>query len=155
MRLVAVLGYSARRGDGLHPVCAARLDAAARAAEGADAVVLSGWSRRPHRPSEAELMRAAWRGPDVPLLVDGDARTTVGNVRGVARAARELGATEVVLVTSWWHARPARLLARAAVGPDVRIMIATSPRTRPLRHIARELACLPLSVGWRAFVRRR
>jgi len=75
-RVVAVLGYSERRGSGLHPICGARLDAAARVAAGADAVVLSGWSRRPGRPSEAALMQAAWAGPDVPLVADADARST-------------------------------------------------------------------------------
>ncbi|NUT56455.1 MAG: YdcF family protein, partial [Thermoleophilia bacterium] len=78
-RLVAVLGYSTRRGDGLHPICAARLESAAAVVGEGDTVLLSGWSRRPHRPSEAELMREAWRGPDVRLLADGDARTTAGN----------------------------------------------------------------------------
>jgi hypothetical protein len=72
-RLVAVLGYSAWRGNGLHPICAARLTAAERPAEEADAVLLSGWSRHRHRPSEAELMKAAWRGPAVRLIADGDA----------------------------------------------------------------------------------
>jgi hypothetical protein len=141
-RLVAVLGYSTRRGHGLHEVCAARLGTAEAAAAGADAVLLSGWSRRRSRPSEAELMRDAWRGPELPLVVDGDARTTLGNVRAIARAARELGADEVVLVTSSWHARRAALLARAAVGADVRITLATPARTRPARLVVREAACL-------------
>ncbi len=154
-RLVAVLGYSTRRADGLHAVCAERLEAAEAVAEGAHAVVLSGWSRRRHHPSEAELMRRAWRGPDLPLLVDGDARTTIGNVRAIAGAARELGATEVVLVTSSWHARRARLLARAVLDPGARVAVATPPPTRPARHVARELACLPLGLAWRAVARRR
>lgn len=154
-RLVAVLGYSTRRGNGLHPICAARLEAAERTADDADAVILSGWSRRARRPSEAELMRDAWRGPDVPLLVDGDARTTVGNLRAVASAARELGATEVVLVTSAWHARRARLLARAALGPEVSLEVVTAPRSRPLHLMARELACLPPALARHALGRRR
>lgn len=154
-RLVAVLGYSTRRGNGLHPICAERIAAAELAAEDADAVLLSGWSRRLHRPTEAELMRDAWRGPDVPLLVDGDARSTVGNVRAVAAAARELGATEVVLVTSAWHARRARLLARAVLGHDVSLQIETAPPSRPLRLVARELACLPPALALRALGRRR
>ena len=141
-RLVAVFGYSTGRRGSLHPVCAARLEAAERAAERADAVLLSGWSRRTHRPSEAELMRAAWRGPDVPLLADGDARTTAGNARALARTARELGADEVVVVTSSWHARRARLLARAALGPAVRLELVTAVRSRPPHLVARELACL-------------
>ena len=142
MKLIAVFGYSTGRGGALHPICADRLRAAEHAAAGADAVLLSGWSRRRHRPSEAALMRDAWRGPAVPLLADGDARTTAGNARALARAARELGADEVVVVTSSWHARRARLLARAALGPRVMLKVATPARTRPPHLVARELACL-------------
>jgi uncharacterized SAM-binding protein YcdF (DUF218 family) len=141
-RLVAVLGYSSRRGGALHPVCAARLRAAESVAEGADAVVLSGWARRPHHPSEAELMVAAWHGPDVHLVPDGDARTTAGNARGVARAAREAGATKVVAVTSSWHRRRARALLRAALGSDVELELVASAGRDGLGLRARELACL-------------
>ena len=154
-RLVAVLGYSAWRGDGLHPICAARLEAAQLAAAGADAVLLSGWSRRRHRPSEAELMRAAWNGPDVTLLADGDARTTAGNARAVAAAARELGADEVVVVTSSWHARRARLLVRAALGQDVALRVVTPPKSRPPHLVGRELAVLVPSRAYAALRRRR
>lgn len=87
-------------------------------------------------------MRAAWRGPDLPLLVDADARSTVGNARAVASAASELGATEVVLVTSSWHARRARLLVRAALRPEIGLQVVTPKRTRPLHLVGRELACL-------------
>jgi uncharacterized SAM-binding protein YcdF (DUF218 family) len=141
-RLVAVLGYSTRRGGALHPVCAARLRAAEEVAAGADAVVLSGWARRPHHPSEAELMVAAWHGPDVHLVPDGDARTTAGNARGVARAAREAGATKVVAVTSSWHRRRARALLRAALGSDVELELVASAGRDGLGLRARELACL-------------
>ncbi len=141
-RLVAVLGYSTRSGDGLHPICAARLEAAAGVAGDATAVLLSGWSRRRHRPSEAELMRDAWRGPQVPLLAEVDARTTAGNARAVAAAAEEVGADEVVLVTSSWHARRARLLVRAALGTGVGLSVVTPTPTRPPHLIGRELACL-------------
>jgi hypothetical protein len=154
-RLVAVLGYSTRRGEGLHPICAARLRAAERPAEGADVVLLSGWSRRRHRPSEAELMRAAWKGPAVRLVADGDARTTAGNARAVAAAARHVGADEVVLVTSSWHVRRARLLVKAALGPEVRLAVATPGRTRPPHLIGRELAWLPVSLVSRTLARRR
>lgn len=141
-RLVAVLGYSGRRGEGLHPVCAARLAVAEATADGADAVLLSGWSRRSGGTSEAALMQAAWRGPDVPLLDDGDARTTLGNARAVAAAAKALGATEVVLVTSSWHRLRARLLVRAALGPGVRLELVSPDRPRPLHLLGRELLCL-------------
>jgi uncharacterized SAM-binding protein YcdF (DUF218 family) len=140
-RLVAVLGYSTVRGDELHPIALDRLRAAELvASEGADAVLLSGWSRRRHRLPEAELMRAAWAGPDVPLLVDADARTTGGNARAVADAVRETGVTEVVVVTSSWHARRARHLVRDALPAHVAVRVATPARTRPARLIARELA---------------
>jgi uncharacterized SAM-binding protein YcdF (DUF218 family) len=142
VRLVAVLGYSTWRGDELHPICRDRLLAAEGVARDGDAVLLSGWSRRRHRPSEAELMRSAWRGPDVTLLVDGDSRTTVGNARSLAAAAREHGADEVVIVTSSWHARRARLLARAVLPHHVRVSVVTPPRTRPPGLIAREVAAL-------------
>ena len=55
MRLVVVLGYSAWRGAGLHPVCEARVLAAAEFASEEDTVLLSG------RP-EVELMLEAWPG---------------------------------------------------------------------------------------------
>lgn len=87
-------------------------------------------------------MRDAWRGPDVTLVADGDARTTAGNVRALVRAASELGADEVVVVTSTWHARRALLLTRAALGPGVRLRVVTPARTWPPHLIARELACL-------------
>ena len=101
MRLVAVLGYSGRRRQELHAVCEARV----RHAETleADAVLLSG---------EAELMHGAWRGTQVEL--DPRARNTRENARGVAEAARRLGADEVMVVTSGWHAFRARTLVRAS-----------------------------------------
>ena len=154
-KLVAVLGYSTGPYDGLHPICAARLEAAERPAEDADVVLLSGWSRRRHRPSEAELMKAAWKGPAVRLVADGDARTTAGNARAVAAAARAVGADEVVLVTSSWHARRARLLVEAALGQDIRLAVATPARTRPTHLIGRELAWLPVSLVSRTLARRR
>jgi uncharacterized SAM-binding protein YcdF (DUF218 family) len=140
-RLVAVLGFSTWRGDELHPICLDRLRAAElAAADGAEAVLLSGWSRRPHRISEAELMRRAWQGRPVRLLVDVDARTTAGNARAVATAAATIEATEVVVVTSSWHARRARHLVSEALPQGVLLRVATPGRTRPARHVTRELA---------------
>ena len=133
MRLVAVLGYSRRRSDEMHDICADRL----RHAESldADAVLLSG---------EAELMRGAWKGSGVPLL-DTTARNTRQNAAGIASAARRLGAREVVVVTSRWHAFRARMLVRAALrGQGIRVR-SSSPLDRPpLALLARELACLAM-----------
>jgi uncharacterized SAM-binding protein YcdF (DUF218 family) len=152
-----VLGYSDWRHRSLHPVCAARLEAGERAAEGADAVLLSGWARVRGRETEAALMRAAWRGPEVPLLAD-DARTTVGNARAVAAAAQDLGADEVVVVTSSWHRLRARLLLRAALGPDVAIEVVSPPRSHRPLLVCREGVCLlllPIQLGAARRVRRR
>jgi uncharacterized SAM-binding protein YcdF (DUF218 family) len=151
-----VLGYSGWLHRSLHPICAARIDTAERVAAGADAVLFSGWARLPSRETEAALMQTAWRGPDVPLLADGDARTTVGNARAVAAAARELGADEVVVVTSSWHRLRTRLLLRAALGPDVALDVVAATGRRRLLLLGREGACLLLlPLQLRAVSRRR
>ncbi len=100
-------------------------------------------------------MRDAWRGPAVPLLADGDARSTAGNARAVARAAREVGADEVVLVTSTWHARRARLLVGAALGAGAKVNVVTPARTRPPGLIGRELAFLLPTGAFLALTRKR
>jgi hypothetical protein len=142
-RIVAVFGYSARGVDGLHPLCVLRLRHAEELAAGAEAVVLSGWSRHGSGSGEAELMRDAWEGLEVRLVCDTTARNTMQNAVGVATLARELGADDVVVVTSQWHAPRAGALVRAALG-DAEISVRTSS-PRGLRHpllLARELACL-------------
>jgi uncharacterized SAM-binding protein YcdF (DUF218 family) len=131
MRLVAVLGYSGFRGRGLHAICLARLRHAEALAADDDTVLLSG---------EAEVMRDACIRADT--VLDGAAGSTRENARGVAAAARELGATEVVVVTSAWHAPRARTLVRSAVGPEIRVTSSSPPGRPPLRLAVRELACL-------------
>lgn len=143
MRLVAVLGYSCRRGSSLHPVCAQRLAHAERLARADDAIVLSGWARGGAASGEAELMHAAWRGPEAQLVLDRHARNTAENAAAVARVARDLDAEQIVLVTSGWHARRAALLVRRALrgtGIDVRTSSSDDPPT--VRQRMREAACL-------------
>jgi uncharacterized SAM-binding protein YcdF (DUF218 family) len=143
MRLVAVLGYSGRRTVGLHAICAERLSCAEGLAGDADAVLLSGWARRQDAAGEVELMREAWEGPDVTLLSDTKARNTKENALGVASAAQSLGAGEVVVVTSSWHAFRARALVRAALqDSSVRVESSSPPGRPPVTLLARELACL-------------
>lgn len=142
MRLIAVLGYSTRRVDTLHPICAERLARAEAEIEPDDSVLFSGWARRRTPRSEAELMAGAWRASAREVILDRDARSTLGNALGVARAARRLGADEVVLVTSNWHARRASALVRTALlGSSTKVTVAATegPATRALRF--RELAC--------------
>jgi uncharacterized SAM-binding protein YcdF (DUF218 family) len=120
-RVVVVLGYSNGGTDGLHPVCAARLARAAELSTGEDVVVLSGWSRRPGRRSEAELMAAAWNGAARELVVDPDARSTVENAANAVGDVVRAGAHSVLVVTSRWHAARSLaafrwLLRRSGVG---------------------------------------
>jgi uncharacterized SAM-binding protein YcdF (DUF218 family) len=140
VRLVAVLGYSAWRGSGLHPVCGARVAAAAGIASEEDVVLLTG------RP-EAELMREAWPAGRERLLCDHHARVTVDSAAHVASLARELGADEVVVVTSWWHCRRTGVLFRRALkgsGIAVRTVGAPSWSGRLLVREAAAFAVLPL-----------
>jgi hypothetical protein len=157
-RVIAVLGYSAPGHRGLHPICAQRLAHAESLAEGALAVVLSGWARHPDDQPESELMRAAWAGPDVPLVCDPTARHTTGNAAAVAAEARRLHAAEVVVVTSRWHRWRAVLLVRAALRGTGITVTSSSPPGRPrLRTLLRELAgmaALPLQLAALARARR-
>lgn len=135
-RVVAVLGYSRRGDTKLHPVCADRVAHAQRLAVARGTVILSG---------EAELMRAAWSGPDVVLICDPDARSTVDNAANVAAAARTLGARELIVVTSRWHRARTTILLRAALRKSgIRLSVETADAARPLRLRLREVACLAL-----------
>ena len=142
MRVVAVLGYSRRGERSLNPICARRVRHAEHVVAGADAVVLSGWARRHAPAAEAELMKSAWRRDDVQVVLDRSAQTTVGNAEAVANVARDLGAEELVVVTSRWHAPRAGALVRAALrGSGIRVTV-TSPDGPPERLLAlRELVC--------------
>jgi uncharacterized SAM-binding protein YcdF (DUF218 family) len=144
-RLIAVLGYSNGR-DVLHDVCAARLRRAEAEARTGDVVLMSGWSRRRGGRSEAELMAEAWRGPEVDLVVAGDARTTYGNALATRAAAEAGRADEVVLVTSSWHARRAAALVRAALrGSGIALSLVRADGQPPRRTRLRELVCWTLT----------
>jgi uncharacterized SAM-binding protein YcdF (DUF218 family) len=91
---------------------------------------------------EADLMHGHWRSGEV--LLDPHARNTRENALGVAKAARELGADEIVLVTSRWHAPRARALVRAALGREVPVSSSSPEGLPPPRLAVRELALLAL-----------
>jgi hypothetical protein len=129
MRLVAVLGYSGGAAE-IHEICEARVRHAEQLVCEDDTVLLSG---------EADEMRGAWNGHDT--LLDPHARNTRENAKAVAAEARRLGADEVLVVTSSWHAFRARALVRAAL-PHTTVH-SSSPQGRPPPYLlARELACL-------------
>ena len=139
MRLVVVLGYSTWRSTKLHPVCAARVEAAAELASEEDTVLFTG------RP-EVELMLEAWPGGPGRVLCDDGARVTAETAVHVAHLARELGAEEVVAVTSWWHCRRTGVLFRRALsgtGIDVRTFGAPRWSGRLLLREAVAFALLP------------
>ena len=139
-RVVVVLGYSDGGAGALHPVGAARLARAASVATGDDVVVLSGWARVPGTRSEAELMAAAWSGRARELVVDPDARTTVGNAANALDDIRRVGAREVVVVTSRWHAARAKAAFRLLLrGSGVRVAAAFPDEPRNPRAALREL----------------
>jgi hypothetical protein len=139
--VVVVLGYSDSGAAKLHPICAERLEHAARLTTPGDVVVLSGWARKPQTPSEASLMRAAWAGTAARVIVDEDARTTAENAANAVADVLAAGADEVVVVTSSWHARRARAAFRWLLrGTGIRVIVdaprgATSARDR-LRELA-------------------
>ena len=143
-RVIVVLGYSDGGRGTIHPVCAARVARAAEIATGDDVVVLSGWARVPHLAPEAELMRAAWRGTAREVVVDPDARTTVENLANAVNDVLRVGAGEVVVVTSSWHAARATTAMRWLLRGRGVVVRAESPPGRSTRAKVRELLLWPL-----------
>jgi uncharacterized SAM-binding protein YcdF (DUF218 family) len=140
-RLVAVLGYSDDGRSDLHSVCATRLARAEQEASPDDVVLFSGWDRRRGATTEADLMAQSWGVPVRARVVDRSARSTLGNAIGVARVARRIGADDVVLVTSSWHARRAGALVRASLlGSGATLTVVTTDEPATARHVLRELA---------------
>lgn len=138
-RLIAVLGYSDGSLKTLHPICAARLARAAEETGPNDTVLFSGWARGASARAEADLMVERWHGTARVRLVDRSARTTLGNAIAVARAAQRVGADEVVLVTSRWHAQRAATLVRAALaGSGARLRVAPTDEPISARRGMRE-----------------
>lgn len=88
---------------------------------GAELVVFSG-------KDEAEHMRSLWRGPDVELVVDESATTTVENAAHTLPALLERGVREVLVVCTPAHALRAGWIFRRIYGAEgIRV------RVRPAR----------------------
>jgi hypothetical protein len=139
-RVIVVLGYSDGGAGTIHPICAARVARAAEIATPVDVVVLSGWARAPGTRSEAHLMEAAWHGSAREVIVDPDARTTVGNARNALDDIRRVGAGEVVVVTSRWHAARAKAAFRWLLrGGRIRVRAAYPNEGFSLQPALREL----------------
>jgi uncharacterized SAM-binding protein YcdF (DUF218 family) len=76
-----------------------------------DLVVFSGWSPV-GGASEAEQMRALWRGPDAELLVEPTAATTAQNASRTLPLLLERGVESVVVVCAPLHRRRVRWFFR-------------------------------------------
>jgi uncharacterized SAM-binding protein YcdF (DUF218 family) len=138
--VIVVLGYSDGGRDEIHPICAARVARAGEISTDADVVVLSGWARVPGTQSEARLMAAAWTGRAAEVVVDPDAQTTMGNAVNALNDIRRVGAREVVVVTSRWHARRARAAFRLLLWRShVRVRATFPPEPPNLDAFVREL----------------
>lgn len=146
-----VLGYSNGGRNTLHPICAQRLTHAAEIATEDDVVVLSGWARKPGIRPEAELMAEAWTGRARELVVDPDARSTVGNATNAIDDVRRTGVTEVVVVTSRWHVPRALAAFRWLLrGLGTTIVGSSPPEPGRVRERLLELArwvVLPLQLA--------
>jgi glucosamine-6-phosphate deaminase len=69
-------------------------------------VVLTGYTRVPSGLSEAEQMKAEWRLPDVPAVLEVAGRNTAENATRTLPLIRAMGdIRRVTVVTSGWHLR--------------------------------------------------
>ena len=144
-RVIVVLGYSDGGRGALHPIGAARLARAAEVSTADDVVVLSGWARAPGTQSEAHLMAAAWTGSAAEVVVDPDARSTVGNAFNALNDIDRVGAREIVVVTSRWHVPRAKAAFRLLLWQHhVSVRATFPPEPANLGALVRELPLWPL-----------
>lgn len=108
--LLVVHGHRIGNADGgrsrISQECIARIRRAERVVRDArvDIVLFSG-AGSPGHPSEARQMADLWEGPPLPSCLDELSRDTAENVEQTLLWAQKLGATELVVVSSWWHFR--------------------------------------------------
>jgi uncharacterized SAM-binding protein YcdF (DUF218 family) len=88
-------------------------------------------------------MRRAWTGATEGLVCDPDARITADNAANAAVHARDLGVSEVVVVTSTWHGLRAGILFRSLL-PGVRVSVSGANTPAPAQVLLREVAVFPL-----------
>jgi uncharacterized SAM-binding protein YcdF (DUF218 family) len=116
-------------------------------------VLVVPFGREPNWPEAVRLLRGPF--PFELLRPTPSPAKTRGEARLFRALARERGWRRVVLVTSDYHARRARLLVARCLAPDVDIDVVTArPRLGPLRWVRVRVH----EVGglvWAALVRRR
>jgi uncharacterized SAM-binding protein YcdF (DUF218 family) len=145
---IVVPGHGRLDSDGIHRVSARCLrlvhEAELLASDGeADIVVFTGWSPDGGR-SEAEQMRAAWRGASVELVVETTARNTAENAARTLPLLQERGVARAVVLTAPAHALRTRLLFRRIYrNSGVELAFRSPPLAPTVRSIAWELGALP------------
>jgi len=130
-----VLGSSrrARNGDySISRACRGAVGHAGRlaASRSAQVVVFSGWAPD-GGTSEAEQMRALWRGPDVELVLEPTASTTAENAARTLPLVSERGIHRAVVVCTPLHLYRARWFFRRLYSARGIKTTFTAPRTVP------------------------
>ena len=145
---IVVPGHGAGRWRGEYRIgsrCLALVREAERLAETLPAatVVFSGWSPAGGR-SEAEQMQAAWRGPDVELVVEPTAAVTAQNAARTLPLLLERGVRRAVVVCAPLHLYRTRYFFSRLYEPNgvtTEFHVAGVPRTPAA--LAWELLALP------------
>ncbi len=75
-------------------------------------------------------MADAWTGQASELVIDPDAQTTVGNATNSLKDVLRVGATDVVVVTSRWHAPRAAAVFRWCLRESAATIVTASPPHR-------------------------
>jgi hypothetical protein len=148
-RGILVLGYHRDDGEaGLSPLARAGVRRAERLADRTDVavVVCSGYARGAG-VAEGALMRDAWRGPNVPVLAETEARDTAENATRSLPLLAAHGVDALEIVCAGSHAPRVRLLldpyfARHGIRARVRPFWRPFPLQR-LWWEARALAYVP------------
>jgi uncharacterized SAM-binding protein YcdF (DUF218 family) len=117
---IVVLGNGRRRlrDDGISKSCLTVVREAERVAgaEPVDVVVFTGGSRG-NRTSEAEHMSAAWRGPEVELVIEPTAVVTAQNASRSLPLLLERGIEKAIVVCAPLHLYRARFFFSRLYGP--------------------------------------
>ena len=109
-----------------------------------EVVIFTGWSPAGGR-SEAEQMRAAWRGPQVELVTEPTARITAENAARTLPLLLERGIGRAVVVCTPSHLTRARFFfGRLYAARGVTTRFSVAPVVPSPTAIARELFALPL-----------
>lgn len=120
-----------------------KLRAYAAAKERANVLVLSGAGVAGERSEATQMAAIVLRVPGSRfdrVLLEQHSTCTQENARNSMRHAVRLGATNVVVVTSWWHVPRAWLEWRRLAMPGIRVTF--KPTWGSPRYVPRELGAL-------------